>query len=664
MPYFITDKAQGCAGWATVKEDGEVMGCHTTKKAAVSQMVAISLAEGIEPAGERALNDELEVGDIVFWDNGGNLQFGLVTFIHTFGVVKSQIGQTSIATQERPLATINVHVLRDGLIVATDEYVVKDFAPLTKVGELEDNSEDMPDDEMYQEEEMAQRLDSGPLAVIVDIDGILIIDGQRVDRVYNYIEAMEDTEIIIVTGRSSSTREETVAQLDSLDIDYDQLFMNPDSTTQSPEFKKATAEKLLETYNVILAIDDNPRNRAVYRELGITALSLGDVPDTPAQENDESDSNRAINQEAPAFMRAAARRGLEFYADGKGGDGLVDRTIREARLMAEGKVSDDKWIRIAAWIARHLGDLDSPDANPSSDNYPSAGVVAHLLWGSGPSKRQARRAMEYAQRVVERIRAEEQNARWSSVSINLNKDERTPVSKQVERRVSHVEFDVRELDTSKDKMTFRGYAAVFNSPSQPLPFTEYIREGAFTRSLKSRNEIKMFKNHNTDIVLGSTRAGTLRLTEDSTGLLAEADLPPTTDGKDLSILMQRGDVNSMSFGFSVPPRGDSWSEDGQTRELHQIRLHEVSIVTGFPAYEATTATVRSVDFLANRTAVDADALADALNRLEAGEELGAEHANIITEVVSKLRSDKPEAEFQAELLELKRKQLELMAKVF
>jgi HK97 family phage prohead protease len=55
MPYFITDSAEGCSGWATVKEDGEVIGCHTTKDAAVEQMVAVSLAEGIEPGGERAL---------------------------------------------------------------------------------------------------------------------------------------------------------------------------------------------------------------------------------------------------------------------------------------------------------------------------------------------------------------------------------------------------------------------------------------------------------------------------------------------------------------------------------------------------------------------------------------------------------------------------------
>jgi hypothetical protein len=100
---------------------------------------------------------------------------------------------------------------------------------------------------------------------------------------------------------------------------------------------------------------------------------------------------RDINQDAPAYMRAAARRGLEFHEQGLSGDGVTAQTIREAREMAEGRVSDDKWIRLAAWIARHLVDLDAPDADPDSEDYPSAGVVAHLLWGSGPSKRAAQR---------------------------------------------------------------------------------------------------------------------------------------------------------------------------------------------------------------------------------------------------------------------------------
>lgn len=564
MPYFITDKAEGCSGWATIKDDGEIMGCHTTKQAAIDQMVAISIAEDMEVGGER--------------------------------------------------------------------------------------------------------IESGPLAVIVDIDGTLISDGRLIKKTYNYIDDMEDTEIFIVTGRNDSERESTIAELDALGIDYDRLFMNPSSTADTPEFKKATAEKLLEEYNVIIAIDNNEANRKVYRELGITALDVSDVPDVPSDENDPDEEDvRAINQDAPAFMRAAARRGLAFYEEGKGGDGLVDKTIREARLMAEGKVSDDKWIRIAAWIARHMPDLDAPAASPSNENYPSAGVVAHFLWGSGASKQQAMRTQNYAERVVERIRAQEedrntlQNEKWKSIALNLNKDERQEMTTQVERRVNTVEFDVRNGEASTDGMSFTGYAAVFNSPSEPLPFTEVIKEGAFKRSLKSRNEIKLFMNHNTDVVLGSTRAGTLRLTEDSRGLLAQADLPDTSAGRDLSVLMKRGDVSSMSFGFSVPPKGDKWSQDGATRELHQIRLHEVSIVTGFPAYQATTASVRSLDILATRTAVDVDALSDAITRLEAGETLEPEHADLISEVVQKLRAEEPA---NLALLELKRKQLDLMAKVF
>lgn len=124
-------------------------------------------------------------------------------------------------------------------------------------------------------------------------------------------------------------------------------------------------------------------------------------------EDMEPGGERALNQRAPEYMRNAAKRGLAYYEEGKGGSGLVPRTIREARLMANGEVSDDKWVRIAAWIARHMPDLDAPAADPNSDDYPSAGVVAHLLWGSGPSKSQAERALAFAQSVVEKIRAEQ-----------------------------------------------------------------------------------------------------------------------------------------------------------------------------------------------------------------------------------------------------------------
>lgn len=372
---------------------------------------------------------------------------------------------------------------------------------------------------------------------------------------------------------------------------------------------------------------------------------------------------REVNLKPPSYMRAAARRGLELNRQGKGGAGLQPKTIREARLMADGQVSKDKWIRIAAWIARHLVDLDSPkNSNANDPGYPGPGLVAHLLWGSGPSKSAANRAMKYAEGVVERIRAEENRTKWSSVAIQLNKEKDQSVEK-VERRIKNdIDFEIRIDNADVDGMQFSGYAAVFNSDSEPLPFTERILPGAFRKTLRSRNEVKLFKNHNMDEVLASTRSKTLKLREDENGLLAEAVLPDTTAGRDLAVLMQRGDVHSMSFGFTVPDGGDNWNNKGTIRELAEVRLHEVSIVTGFPAYESTTASVRSLETLALRTEVDVDKIADVLYKLESGETLPNDEADLLIEVVEKLKENKEEVEIDLSNLNLKRKELDLLFK--
>lgn len=380
------------------------------------------------------------------------------------------------------------------------------------------------------------------------------------------------------------------------------------------------------------------------------------------------DEGRAVNQEAPAYMRAAARRGLEYYADGLGGDGLVEKTIREARDMAEGVVSDDKWVRIAAWIARHLGDLDSPDADPSSENYPSPGVVAHLLWGSGPSKRAALRALDYAESVVARIDAENTNteeetmnesvmdetrAKWLraayAIKAKLEGDptEGRSVGKG-EIRTNHV-----ELRAEGDGMSFSGYASVFGVPSLPLPFTEIVQPGAFKRSLQSRNRIMLLWNHDTSNPLASTRNGSLQLVEDSYGLKVTATLPNTQLGRDLSELVKTGVIDSMSFGFAV--KKDSWSKDGNTRYLEDVTLYECSLVTS-PAYEQTagTVSVRSAD------GISADTLADALLRIESGEELDPEQGQLVADVISKLTKTPEVEEVNGDILALKQKKLALL----
>jgi HK97 family phage prohead protease len=373
----------------------------------------------------------------------------------------------------------------------------------------------------------------------------------------------------------------------------------------------------------------------------------------------EPDEERAINQEAPAYMRAAARRGLEFHAEGLSGDGVTDQTIREARAMAEGTVSDDKWIRIAAWIARHLVDLDSPDADPDSDNYPSAGVVAHLLWGSGPTRRAAQRTKDYADSVVARIRAEETNSmdnrnKWLDVARAIALKIDGPKANEPEVRTNSVDFEVR---AEGDGMTFTGYASVFNSPSQDLGgFIEYVAPGAFKRSLQSRNEVKLLWNHDAGEPLASLRGGSMQLVEDERGLKVTASLPQTSRGRDVAELLRTKVIDSMSFGFNVIK--DTWSRDGQTRTLDSVRLFEVSIVS-FPAYESTTAQVRS------QPTINPDQLADALLKLESGEELDEANAILITEVVNKLKANPGVEEVidnGLDLLDLKKKQFDLLLK--
>lgn len=176
--------------------------------------------------------------------------------------------------------------------------------------------------------------------------------------------------------------------------------------------------------------------------------------------------------------------------------------------------------------------------------------------------------------------------------------------------------DDAEMRAENDGMTFIGYAIRYGVPSQPLPFTEVIAPGAATRSLRSRNNIKAFVNHDTNLVIGSTRAGTLRLSEDDKGVLAEIHLPDTSYGRDLAVSVQRGDVSGMSFGFSVVK--DKWSEDYTNRTIAEMRVHEVSPVTGFEAYTQTTAAMRSLLRFAKRTGVDVDALAEAFDALSDG----------------------------------------------
>ena len=365
---------------------------------------------------------------------------------------------------------------------------------------------------------------------------------------------------------------------------------------------------------------------------------------------DELDE-RAVDLSLPEYIQMAAMRGLEYYEAGRAGDGIVDRTIREARLMSRGEVSEDKVIRVSAWAARHLVDLDAPQNNdPDDDGFPGAGAVAFYLWGIDPLDPSS--AIRWFDEKADQIREEERSLIAAAGGATLS-----TMDNAVEtRRITVNEFELRD-GADGNGMSFTGYAAVFNSDSEPLPFIERIAPSAFSKSLRSRNEIRMYVNHDTTQVLASKRAGTLRLSEDSYGLRVEADLPDTTAGRDMAFLIKRGDVADMSFGFSVPRGGDSWSDDGATRELREVRLHEVSIVTGFPAYAATTASVRSLDGLVEATGLEADKLNAAITALENGDELDEAHASILDAAIGRLKMQRDDV---AASLSLKQKQLDVL----
>jgi HK97 family phage prohead protease len=478
MPYYITDQNPECEGWATVKEDGELLACHATKQDAIDQGVAVALAEDSTFEGELSESRELP-------DN---------------------------------------------------------YRPAT--------SEDVPE------------------------------------------------------GRACGNC----------------IFFNEDNIDSEGRAFCERWEEYVEGGQYCNAWE--PRNDEEQRQVDLTP---------------------------PAYMRASARRGLEWHAEGLSGDGLLDRTVREARALEQGSVTAEKWVRLRAFLARHMVDFDAPAASPNHESFPSPGVVAIALWGGGTTKRSAERASDYADGVIARIEAEnEGRAKGQALS-------------KMETRVTVTDFEVRE---EQDGMHLTGYAARFNEASEPLPFREYIAPGAFKRSLQSRNDVKLLWNHDSSTVLGSTRAGTLKLTEDNQGLRVSAILPDTQAGRDAKVLINRGDVTGFSFGFTVPQGGDSWNEDGTERTLNAVRLMEVSTGVAFPAYPTTngTALVRGWDKVAERAEVDADALADALLKIENGEDISTDDRQLITTVLDKLapaqKVEEPKGDL--EMLALKKKKLEVL----
>jgi HK97 family phage prohead protease len=163
---------------------------------------------------------------------------------------------------------------------------------------------------------------------------------------------------------------------------------------------------------------------------------------------------------------------------------------------------------------------------------------------------------------------------------------------KLERRYISQEFRVSQAG---EPTSIGGYAAVFDSNSEDMGFTETIDPHAFDSVMAKNPDVRCLWNHNADHILGRTQSGTLKLSVDARGLAYECQPPDTQFANDLMVSMRRKDITGSSFGFIA--KRDQWTEmpDGsiQRRILEFDELLDVSPVT-YPAFVAATSGVRAL----------------------------------------------------------------------
>lgn len=157
-------------------------------------------------------------------------------------------------------------------------------------------------------------------------------------------------------------------------------------------------------------------------------------------------------------------------------------------------------------------------------------------------------------------------------------------------RTASTEFCTRD---DNGALAIEGYFAVFNSNYDIAPgLSESIAPGAFDNTIS--DDIRALINHDTTLVLGRTKAGTLQLRTDTRGLWGHIDINPNdTDAMNLYNRVQRGDVDQCSFGFDIISEDTELHEDGSMHwTIREVKLYEVSPCT-FPAYEETSIAARA-----------------------------------------------------------------------
>jgi HK97 family phage prohead protease len=172
-----------------------------------------------------------------------------------------------------------------------------------------------------------------------------------------------------------------------------------------------------------------------------------------------------------------------------------------------------------------------------------------------------------------------------------------PNTPQREIRIVPMDWcEIRDESDGPDGPRIVGHAAVFHRLSEPIwgMFVEQVAPGTFARAIRERQDVRALVDHDPKYLLGRTKSGTLTLSEDDVGLLAEIRPPDTQAARDVMTSIKRGDIDQMSFSFAA--RKDLWEAEAgpdgmDLRTLLDVDLYDVSAVT-YPAYPDTDLAVR------------------------------------------------------------------------
>jgi HK97 family phage prohead protease len=169
------------------------------------------------------------------------------------------------------------------------------------------------------------------------------------------------------------------------------------------------------------------------------------------------------------------------------------------------------------------------------------------------------------------------------------------VSSENRKELRYAAKELRASGSGSERK-ISGYAAKFNNMSSDLGgFREMLKPGCFTRTLSLGADVRMLLDHEPSKILGRTKAGTLKLTQDNVGLRFDCTLPDTQIGRDTWENIRLGNLSDCSFGFYCVD--EDFSEDPQGRGLirtvSDVDLFDCSVVT-YPAYPGTEVNARSL----------------------------------------------------------------------